>query len=678
MTQDAVSKDPLLQPFQLKSLRLKNRVISTSHAISYGVEAKPQERYQRYHEEKAKGGIGMTMFGGSSNIDVDSASVFGQLFIGSDDIIPVFQQFSDRIHKYDCALMCQITHMGRRTTAYGDNWFSPVAPSRVREKLHRGFPREMDMHDITRIVKSFGDAAWRCKEGGLDGCEVIAASHLVGQFLSPHTNQRTDGFGGSLENRARFGRMVFDEIRNRVGDDFIVGIRMPALEGGQDGLLLDESIQIAQMFEAAGAVDFFNLNYGRMDTELSLAEQNMPGMSVKLSPFLETVGAFRKEISSPVLHAARITEIATARHAVSEGIVDLVGMTRAHIADPHIVNKIAAGQEDRIRACVGATYCSSPRRACIQNAATGREQSLSHIITPVHGAKRKAVVVGGGPAGMEAARVSAERGHDVVLLEAANKLGGQVLIAAQVDWRRDMLGITDWLAQELEILGVEIHYNCYAEKEDVLRHNPDVVILATGGLPNVDGFVGAEHCMSVWDAISAPVRHAKTAIVYDELGQMNAATCCETLVQSGIATQLITSQPQFALDAAYLERAVQRKRLYERDVDVVLDYRLVKVVRKGQSFEVTFSNTLTQVEKTHITDLVVVEAGTLPMEDLFDDLKESSVNAGVTNLKALVKATPQNWPQTDGEYELHRIGDAVTSRDIHAAIYDANRLCAWL
>lgn len=202
MIQNAVSKDPLLQPFQLKSLRLKNRVISTSHAISYGVGGKPMEWYQRYHEEKAKGGIGMTMFGGSSNIDVDSASVFGQLYIGDDDIIPVFQQFSDRIHKYDCALMCQITHIGRRTTAFGDNWLSPIAPSRVRETLHRCFPREMDMDDIQRVVKSFGDAAWRCKEGGLDGCEVIAASHLVGQFLSPHTNHRTDEFGGSLENRA--------------------------------------------------------------------------------------------------------------------------------------------------------------------------------------------------------------------------------------------------------------------------------------------------------------------------------------------------------------------------------------------------------------------------------------------------------------------------------------------
>ncbi len=158
-------------------------------------------------------------------------------------------------------------------------------------------------------------------------------------------------------------------------------------------------------------------------------------MSIKLSPFLDTVGAFRNEISKLVLHAARIMEIATARHVISEGIVDLVGITRAHMADPHIVNKIAAGKEDRICACVGATYCCSPRRACIQNAALGREQTLSQIIAPTAGAKRKVVVVGGGPAGMEAARVSAERGHEVVLFEAASKLGDQVLVAAQVAWR---------------------------------------------------------------------------------------------------------------------------------------------------------------------------------------------------------------------------------------------------
>ncbi len=227
-------------------------------------------------------------------------------------------------------------------------------------------------------------------------------------------------------------------------------------------------------------------------------------------------------------------------------------------------------------------------------------------------------------------------------------------------------------------MGVEVQYNCYAEDADVLSHNPDIVIIATGGLPDIDGFPGAELCQSVWDTIGAPIGAVKSAIVFDDLGLMNAATCCETLVQAGVATQLITSQPSFAVDASKLERIVQRKRLYEKDVDVVLDQRLMKVIRNGQSFEVTFSNTLTQAEETYVTDLVIVEAGTLPMEDLFDDLKPASVNAGVTNLDALVACASQNWRASQGKFELYRVGDAVTSRDIHTAIYDANRLCAQL
>lgn len=678
MLQSHPTTDPLLQSFQLKHLRLKNRIISTSHAISYDVDGKPQERYQLYHEEKAKGGIGMTMFGGSSNIAVDSASVFGQLYIGDDSIIPYFHQFSERIHAYDCAIMCQITHMGRRTTAFADNWLVPIAPSRVREALHRAFPREMDRSDIQRVIKSYGDAAWRCKEGGLDGCEVIAASHLVGQFLSPHSNHRQDEFGGSLQNRARFGLMVLDEIRRRVGDDFIVGLRMPALEGGEGGLSFEDNLEIARLFESAGTVDFFNLNYGRMDTELALATQNMPGMSVPIAPFLETVGAFRAEVNTPILHAGRITDVATARHAIKSQLLDLVGMTRAHIADPHIVNKIQAGKEDRVRPCIGAAMCSSRRRVCIHNAATGREQKLSHTVPEATDGPRKVVVVGGGPAGLEAARVCALRGHKVTLLEAADQLGGQVRIASQVPWRRDLLAITEWLAKENEHLGVEVRCNCYAEIEDVQAFDPDVVILATGGIPDIEGFEGADNCQSTWDTVTSPLGDIRSAIVFDGLGFVNAATCADYLAEKGVDVTLVTSEQILAVDANYNERIVQRQRLYSRGVKVILDHHLVAVTRTNLGYEATFRNTLTEDDQTLLSDLVVVDKGVLPLEDLYHELKPGSTNDGVTDVEALVACEPQPWPRQKGRYELHRVGDAVAGRDVHAAIYDAFRLCSRL
>src|SRR4051794_34989781 len=189
----------------------------------------------------------------------------------------------------------------------------------------------MDEHDIARVVKAYGAAARRCREGGLDGIEVLGGGHLIGQFLSPKTNRRDDRFGGSVENRCRFGLKVFDEIRRQVGDEFVVGFRYVIDEADPEGLSSDDAIEIAHIFERTGQVDFFNAIYGRMDTEVSLAIDNMPGMASPIAPWLAKVGAFKREVSLPVFHAARIGDIATARHAVREGLLDMVAMTRAHI-----------------------------------------------------------------------------------------------------------------------------------------------------------------------------------------------------------------------------------------------------------------------------------------------------------------------------------------------------------
>ena len=243
--------------------------------------------------------------------------------------------------------MCQISHLGRRADAMGWNWLPTVGPSPIRETRHRNFPREMDAHDIARIVKEYAAAAKRCQDGGLDGVETVTGGHLIGQFFSPRTNRRTDGFGGSIENRARFGLMVHEAIRKAVGDDWLVGIRFVVDEGTEDGIDFDECLRFARIFEREGQIDFFNAIFGRMDTDLALAEHNMPGMSQPVAPFLRTVGAFKREINLPVFHAARIQDIATARYAIAEGLLDMVAMTRAHMADPQIVNKLMRGEEER-------------------------------------------------------------------------------------------------------------------------------------------------------------------------------------------------------------------------------------------------------------------------------------------------------------------------------------------
>ena len=234
-------------------------------------------------------------------------------------------------------LMCQVSHVGGRGEPYAGARLAPIGPSAVRETLHRAFAREMDEHDIARVVADYAEAAARCKEGGLDGIETLTGAHLIGQFLSPATNRRRDRFGASVENRCRFGLMVHEAIRKRVGDDFVVGIRFVVDEAGEGRLDFDECLEIARIFEAAGTIDFFNAIYGRMDTQLKLAVDCMPGMASPTAPFLSLAGAFKQAVRLPVFHATRITELATARHAVREGLLDMVAMTRAHIADPTLV-----------------------------------------------------------------------------------------------------------------------------------------------------------------------------------------------------------------------------------------------------------------------------------------------------------------------------------------------------
>ncbi len=674
----AAARDPLLQPFRIRHLSLKNRVMSTSHACGLEVDGMPVERYQLYHEGKARGGIALTMFGGSSNVAPDSPNVFRQLNVGIDAVIPYLQQFSERIHEHGAALMCQITHLGRRGEPYASNWLPTIAPSPIRETLHRSFPKEMDENDIERVVKAYGAAALRCKQGGLDGIETLAGGHLIGQFLSPKTNKRTDKYGGSLANRCRFGLMVFEEIRRRVGDDFIVGFRYVVDEGdAQGGLGFAECVEIARVFQDTGTIDFFNAIYGRMDTEIGLAVDNMPGMASPIAPWLEAVGRFKREVRLPVFHAARISDIATARHAIREGLLDMVAMTRAHIADPDIVAKLEAGQEDRIRPCVGATHCQSPYRPhCLHNPATGRETSLPQSVPRAEKPGRRIAVVGGGPAGLEAARVAAERGHKVVLFEAADRVGGQVLLAARASWRKDLIGIVDWRKRELDRLGVEVRLNTYAEPKDVLAEKPEVVIVATGGVPDLAWLPGAELATSVWDVIGGSAKLAPEVIVYDGTGRHPAPQVAELAVAQGKRAQFVSIDGMIAQELTYAERVIWKKRAYELGLPVTLDHEIEKIERRGNRLVATFRNLVTHQAVEREADQVIVEHGTAPADGLFQDLKAASSNDGVTDIDALLALRKQpRGRRADAPFELHRVGDAVASRNIQAAVLDALRLC---
>lgn len=639
----------------------------------------PGEVYQAYHETKARGGLALTMFGGSAFVDRDSTWASGQLDMSSDRILPYLETFSERIHAADAAIMMQVSHLGRRAETNSQFWLPALGPSPLRETLHRSFPREMDRQDIERVVRAYGAAARRAKQGGLDGIETMVGGHLIGQFLSPMTNRRGDEFGGSIENRCRFGLMVHEEIRRQVGDDFIVGMRFLVDEAAADGLGFDECVEIAHIFQHSGLIDFFNANYGRLDTMHRMLTECMPGMESPIAPWLETAGRFRAAVALPVFHAARITDLATARHAIRAGLLDMVAMTRAHIADPDIVSKLERGEEERIRPCLGVTHCmGNSRPTCIHNAASGRETQWPQRIEPAADTGLKAVIVGAGPAGLEAARILGERGHRVRVFEATDRPGGQMRMAAAASWRRDVVGIVDWRVAELEHLGVEVQYNTLAEAGDVLGENPDVVILATGGLPDIDWLRGAELCTSSWDILSGAVKPAAEVIVYDGSGRHAGATAAEFCHDAGSRVGFVTIDEMPVEELEYGERVIWRRELTRRGLLPLTEHELVEVRRADTGLEAVFKSELTGEELLIRADQVIVERGTLPLDDLFESLRGNAVNKGVTDLDALVDGKPQPGLARAAGYSLFRIGDAVSSRNLAAAMYDALRLCSTL
>jgi len=674
-----MSTDPLLQPYRLKHLMLRNRLIMTAHEPAYPEDGMPKERYRAYHVERAKGGVAMTMTAGSAAVSRDSPPVFNNLLVYKDEVVPWMKDLTDAIHEHGAAVMIQLTHLGRRTRWDKGNWLPVVSPSHNREAAHRAFPKKIEEWDIERIIKDYADAAERMKAGGMDGIELQAYGHLMDQFWSPLTNELEGTYGGSIDNRLRFTFDVLKAIRSRVGADFIVGIRYTADEDLEGGLTKEDGLDISVLLKDSGLIDFLNVIRGHIDTDAGLTDV-IPIQGMPNSPHLDFAGEVRARTNFPTFHAAKIPDVATARHAIAAGKVDMVGMTRAHMTDPYIVQKIIEKREDDIRPCVGANYCldriyQGGSAYCIHNAATGRELSMPHVIAKAD-RRKKVAIVGAGPGGLEAARVAGERGHDVVLFEAADDPGGQIRLTARSPRRKEMLSIVDWRMAQCERLGVNFRFNTWAEADVIREEQPDVVVIATGGFPHTEVLSsGNELVVSSWDVISGDVKPAANVLVFDDAGDHAGLQAAEILAGAGSKVEIMTPDRSFAPEVMAMNLVPYMRSLQKLDVTFTVTFRLNAVERKGNQLVAHVGSDYGGVEKRRLVDQVVVNHGTVPLDDLYFELKPASSNLGELSHDQLIAGEPQAVVRNpDGKFQLFRIGDAVAARNTHAAIFDALRL----
>ncbi|WP_079201042.1 NADH:flavin oxidoreductase [Pseudomonas sp. CC6-YY-74] len=678
-----MSNDPLLQPYQLKHLTLRNRIITTSHEPAYPEDGMPKALYRAYHVERAKAGVALTMTAGSAAVSRDSPPVFNNILAYKDEVVGWMKDLTDECHEHGAAVMIQLTHLGRRTRWDKGDWLPVVSPSHNREAAHRAFPKQLEDWDIERIIKDYADAAERMQAAGLDGIELQAYGHLMDQFWSPLTNELDAPYGGSLDNRLRFTFDVLSAIRQRVGNQFIVGVRYTADEVLSGGFNADEGVDISRRLKASGMVDFLNVIRGHIDTDAGLTDV-IPIQGMASSPHLDFAGQIRAATDFPTFHAAKISDVATARHAIASGKVDMIGMTRAHMTDPHLVRKLIEGREQDIRPCVGANYCldriyQGGAAYCIHNAATGRETSMPHEI-PKAATRRKVVIIGAGPAGLEAARVAGERGHEVVLFEAANDAGGQVRLTARSPRRREMLGIIDWRMAQCAALGVTFHFNTWADAETVRAERADVVIVATGGFPHTEILSeGNELVVSAWDIISGDVKPGANVLLFDDAGDHTALQAAEFIAQSGAKLEIMTPDRSFAPEVMAMNLVPYMRSLQKLDTTFTVTYRLTAVAREGAelvaNIDSDYGDVRSGVHKQRRVDQVVVNHGTRPLDELYLELKPFSRNLGAVDHGELIIGQPQSRDDNpDGEFQLFRIGDAVAARNTHAAIYDALRL----
>ena len=644
----------LFQPLRIRGCTLKNRIMSSGHDTTLPVDGTVNAALVAYQEARARGGVGLIVLQVSGVHE--TARYTNHVLMATDDAsIDGYRSVAQAVHRFGTVLFAQLFHPGREIAEADGGLLSVAyAPSSVPNERFHVMPRPLKKAMIDAIVHGYGDAARRMQTAGLDGVEIVAShGYLPAQFLNPRVNLREDAYGGDLDGRLRFLREVIADIRAKVSDGFVVGLRISATEIDEQGLTEDETVETVSRL--AAGIDYAHITLGT-SASLGGAIHIAPPMALNTAYVVPYAARFKRQTQLPIFVTGRINQPQEAEAVIASHHADVCGMTRALICDPEMPNKAARGAPEDIRACIACNqacighFHKGYPISCIQNPASGRELRFGTLAPASR--RKKVMVVGGGPAGMKAAAIAAERGHDAVLFEAERRLGGQALLAQMLPGRAEFGGIITNLERELDLAGAAVRKGARVDRQTILAEAPDVVLIATGAKPYRPQFPqeGALQIVDAWQVLRGQAVVGQSVVVIDWRADWIGIGIAEHLAQQGRTVRLAVSGIAAGETLPFYVRDQAAASLHKLGIKVLTYMRLY-----GSDSDSVYLQHQSSAEAVVIdkVNTLVLCTGHTPVDDLSDALEGLDL-------------------------ETHVIGDAASPRTAEEAVYEGLKVAAEL